>query len=207
MFKKIKNLLIESTIGSKKKYFRDEPNILSERLKSHLESGNLLTENIFRYGSESYFELIKEARIAYNEGNIALSPCDVEIVNSDIGEKGIFEGEEVWLDIPYVVDEEIISEAEYQGKKVSLGKPKRGGSKAYYVYVKGCLSDKSKVKKIPFGSGMKSKLSNPEARKRYNARHGCSKGRHNDKCKAGYYSCRLPRYAKSLGLSGGGTWW
>ena len=30
----------------------------------------------------------------------------------------------------------------------------------------------------------------------------------NDKTKPGYWSCRLPRYAKSLGLSGGGgQWW
>jgi len=54
---------------------------------------------------------------------------------------------------------------------------------------------------------IKAKLSNKEAKKSYNARHGCSEGRHNDKCKAGYWSCRLPRYAKKLGLSGGGTWW
>ena len=106
-----------------------------------------------------------------------------------------------------ITEDEIINEAEYQGKKVSIGKPKRGGSKAYHVYVKGCGKDKSKVKKINFGSGMKAKLSNPEAKKNYNARHGCSKGRHNDRCKAGYWSCRLPRFAKSLGLSGSGTWW
>ena len=55
--------------------------------------------------------------------------------------------------------------------------------------------------------GLKAKLSNKEAKKSYNARNGCSEGRHNDKCKAGYWSCRLPRYAKKLGLSGGGTWW
>ena len=69
-------------------------------------------------------------------------------------------------------------------------------------------SNPSGVKQIRFGSGgLKAKLSNKDAKKSYNARHGCSKGRHNDKCKAGYWSCRLPRYAKKLGLSGGGTWW
>jgi len=87
-----------------------------------------------------------------------------------------------------------------------------GGGKAYKVFVPGCAvktkSNPRGIKKISFGSGgLKAKLSNKDAKKSYNARHGCSKGRHNDKCKAGYWSCRLPRYAKKLGLSGGGTWW
>ena len=42
-----------------------------------------------------------------------------------------------------------ITEAEYQGKKVELNKPKRGGSKKYYVYVKNPKTDR--VKKISFG--------------------------------------------------------
>lgn len=42
-----------------------------------------------------------------------------------------------------------ITEAEYQGKKVQLNKPKRGGAsgKKFYVYVK----DGDKVKKVSFG--------------------------------------------------------
>jgi len=86
-----------------------------------------------------------------------------------------------------------------------LNKPKRGGSKAYYVYVKN--PDTGNVIKVEFGSGMRAKIDDPEARKRYDDRHGCSKGRHDDKTKPGYWSCRLPRYSKSLGLSGGGQWW
>jgi hypothetical protein len=50
-----------------------------------------------------------------------------------------------------------INEAEFKGKDVSLNKPKRGGSKAYYVYVK----DGDKVKKVSFGSGgLKAKINN-----------------------------------------------
>ena len=40
-----------------------------------------------------------------------------------------------------------ITEAEYQGKKVKLNDPIRGGSKKFYVYVK----DGDKVKKVSFG--------------------------------------------------------
>lgn len=101
-----------------------------------------------------------------------------------------------------------IPEAEYQGKKVELSKPKRGGSKKFYVYVK---DPKTKnIKKVSFGADsgggkLAVKLKDPKARKAFADRHNCDQK--NDKTKAGYWSCRLPRYAKSLGLSGGGTWW
>jgi len=88
-----------------------------------------------------------------------------------------------------------LNEAEYQGKDVELNKPKRGGSKAYYVYVK----DGDKVKKVLFGSGeLKAKINNPEARKAFASRHDCKNKK--DKTTAGYWSCNLPKYAKQLGL-------
>ena len=88
-----------------------------------------------------------------------------------------------------------IDEAEFKGKKVSLGKPKRGGPKAYYVYVK----DGDKVKKVTFGSGgLRAKIKNKEARNAFAARHNCKDKK--DRTKAGYWSCNLPRYAEALGL-------
>ena len=101
-----------------------------------------------------------------------------------------------------------MDEAEYQGKKVALSKPKRGGSKKFYVYVKNPKT--KKVKKVSFGAAggggnLAVKLKDPKARKAFADRHNCDQKK--DKTKAGYWSCRLPRYAKSLGLSGGGTWW
>ena len=98
-----------------------------------------------------------------------------------------------------------IDEAEYQGKDVELNKPKRGGSKKYYVYVKNPKT--GKVKKINFGDagGLTAKINDPAAKRSFVARHKCKQK--NDKTKAGYWACRLPRYAKSLGLKGGGAWW
>ena len=101
-----------------------------------------------------------------------------------------------------------VREAEYQGKDVQLNKPKRGGSKKFYVYTKNPKT--GKVKKVSFGADsgggkLAVKLKDPKARKAFADRHNCDQK--NDKTKAGYWSCRLPRYAKSLGLSGGGTWW
>jgi hypothetical protein len=101
-----------------------------------------------------------------------------------------------------------LTEAEYQGKKVEIGKPKRGGSKKFYVYVKNPKT--KKVKKVSFGAkdgggNLSVKLRDPKARKAFADRHNCEQK--NDKTKPGYWACRLPRYAKLLGLSGGGRWW
>jgi len=187
--------------------------IVSEGLRYHLDNQIPLVENVYRYGSESYFNLINEVRKLQSEGKVDLSYLDKELLNTDIGKKVMFEGKEVWLDIP-MEDNEILTEAKFRGKTVKTSSPQRSssGGKAYKVYVSGCnkktKSNPSGVKQIRFGSGgLKAKLTQPDRKKAYNARHGCSKGRHNDKCKAGYWSCRLPRYAKKLGLSGGGTWW
>jgi hypothetical protein len=93
-----------------------------------------------------------------------------------------------------------VGEAEYQGKDVELNKPKRGGSKKYYVYVKNPKT--GNVKKISFGDpGLKTKSGNKGRAKSFAARHNCEKK--NDKTKAGYWACRLPRY----GLVKGGKWW
>ena len=56
-----------------------------------------------------------------------------------------------------------------------------------------------KIKTLRFGSGgLKTKINNPKARQAFAKRHRCSEK--TDKTKASYWSCRLPRYAKLLGL-------
>jgi hypothetical protein len=99
-----------------------------------------------------------------------------------------------------------VDEAKYQGKEVALNKPKRGGSKKFFVYTKNPKT--GKVVKVSFGgtTGLKAKINNAEARKSFAARHNCATKK--DKTKSGYWSCRLPRYAKLLGLksSFGGYW-
>jgi len=98
-------------------------------------------------------------------------------------------------------DDEYINEAKKKKKKEKkdppIGKPKRGGSKAYYVYVRDPKT--KKVKKVSFGSGgLRAKIRNPKARKAFAARHNCKNKK--DRTKAGYWSCNLPRYAPQLGL-------
>ena len=170
--------------------------ILSEGLKHHIKEGLPLIHNIFRPLSKKYFELFREARELYNNGMISVSEDDIELLESNIGEIDIFEGVNVPLDYP-ISEEELLAEAEKAGKKVSIGKPKRGGSKKFYVYVR---KPGGKIKKVSFGdtTGLRAKLNNPAARRAFAARHDCKNKK--DRTKASYWSCRLPRYAKLLGF-------
>jgi len=179
---------------------------INEALDYHREKKVPLSESIFRMYSESYFATFREARRLYHEGKMSdLSFVDKDLLETDIGTFGEYNGERVPLDCPVMVE---MNEAEYQGKKVQLNKPKRGGSKKFYVYV---MNPKTKkVKKVSFGAKggggkLAVKLKDPQARKAVSDRHNCPTKK--DKTKAGYWACRLPRYAKSLGMSGGGTWW
>ena len=79
-----------------------------------------------------------------------------------------------------------IYEAEYQGKKVNLNDPIRGGSKKFYVYVK---NEKGNVIKVSFGdtTGLSIKRDDPARRKSFRARHNCDNP--GPKTKARYWSC------------------
>jgi len=162
---------------------------LVEKTKKKIESGKykkpLLVDknNQIVNGHHRY-----DAYLALNEKNVPV----VKVLNATVAElKDKFSH----------TTEESLQEAEYDGRDVELNEPKRGGSKKFYVYVK----DGDKVKKVEFGdtTGLKVKLDDKEAAKSFAARHKCSQKK--DKTKAGYWSCRLPRYAKQLGLSGGGS--
>jgi hypothetical protein len=170
--------------------------ILSENLRYHVENKLPLTENTFRYGSESFLNLWAEARSLYLREVIHVNDDDKEILEeTDLGNWGMYENQQVPLDLLLLESEEL-EEAEGKKKNPPIGKPKRGGSKKFYVYVK----DKGKIKKVSFGdtSGLSAKINNPDARRAFAKRHDCANK--TDRTKASYWSCRLPRYAKLLGL-------
>jgi hypothetical protein len=250
--------------------------ILSEGLKYHMDKKQPLTENVYRAGSERYFDLWAEARALYSRGILEINnQDDIEILTeTHLGYFGILEdGTKVPLD--FIMEEEQeettefninkvwdfieskpfynkdymptfntaeeiydefgpkemelynnfewedtyedklhprelaarqrqanynalagLNEAKDKKKTPPIGKPKRGGSKKFYVYVR----DKGKIKKVSFGdtSGLSAKINNPEARRAFAKRHDCANKK--DRTKASYWSCRLPRYAKLLGL-------
>ena len=315
--------------------------LISEGLQYHIDKKIQLHESVYRIGSEKHFELIREARALWVRGIIDVSEDDQAILETHLGNFGLYEGESVPLDMPMVneeVDEEGFSDkiiksvikpeevsrlskvlnsnnipfkteklgkvtmfkfksyddvdkvealisrnridieevTRYSGflrnpddpdsepfnptgavaqfkedlkalfgkfksdlknpefikgvaeimvnwksllrsqldekkkakskkKDPPIGKPKRGGSKAYYVYVRDPKT--KRIKKVSFGSGgLRAKIRNPKARKAFAARHKCAQK--NDRTKPSYWSCRLPRYAKQLGLgSNMNTFW
>ena len=93
----------------------------------------------------------------------------------------------------------IIDEKKKKKKDPPIGKPMRSssGGKAYKVYVRDPKT--KKVKTVRFGSGgLRAKINDSKARSAFSKRHKCPQKK--DKTKASYWSCRLPRYAKLLGL-------
>ena len=330
-------------------------NIISENLQYHINESLNLYENEFRIGSKAYMDLFNEARGLWKEGKLKIGSLDESLLETNLGEFGIYEGEKVPLDLPmiesnpyqpiiedikvyskvyeglniedsYNIDkidsndvsnsfiftdkhgikrkldlykgnsvkilwfnptsqkwttEDIpskyeddkvmntigkilvkiilpkyssfsfiplnqaryhlfraliynnldtskyemdfdettreievykidnLNEAEYKGKKVQLGKPKRGGTKKFYVYVKDPKT--KKIKKVSFGAAgggqnLRVKFRDPKARNAFAERHNCSQKK--DRTTPGYWSCRLPRYAKQLGLGNNmNTFW
>ena len=178
--------------------------LLFEGLQYHIDKKLPLFETVYRIGSNKHLSLIKEARKMYSRNIIDLCEEDEALIKTHLGEFALYEGESIPLDLP-MLNEEKVEEAEFKGKDVPLNKPKRGGSKAYYVYVKDPKS--KKVKKVSFGSGgLRAKIKNKQARNAFAARHNCKNKK--DRTKAGYWSCNLPRYASALGLGANqNTFW
>jgi len=181
------------------KSFNDDEVFISEHLQYHINNDMSITENIFRYGSESYFNLLKESRELYDKGLVELSGHDKELFeSSDIGKFEMFNGELVPLDLPLEIMEEI-NEAEYKGREVKLNHPVRSsGPKKYKVFVKNPKTGNVKV--VHFGDvsgGLTAKVSDPKARKSFAARHQCHLKK--DKTKAGYWACRLNKFGHLFG--------
>jgi len=172
----------------------------------HINEGVGVDKNLFRPGSRAFFALFREARELYNEGQYTpVSQEEKEILeNSNLGEVVRINGEIIPLDFP-MLNDATISEAEYKGKKVSLGKPTKntGGGKKYKVYVRNPKT--GNVKKITYGDskgGLKGNWNNAEARKSFAARHNCKDKK--DRTKAGYWACRAH---KDFGKNVPGRFW
>ena len=168
-------------------------------IREHVAKRVPFTECMFRPGSAAFTEFYRQVRECADKLNLDWE--DQELIATDIGECIMVEGEMVALDVP-MIEEEELDEAEYQGRKVKLNSPKRGGSKKFYVYTK---NKKGNVIKVSWGdtTGLSVKAKDRGAVKSFVARHKCKTA--NDKTTARYWSCRTPRY-KALGVKGG-QWW
>lgn len=173
--------------------------LISEGLAYHLDNSIDLNENIYRPQSVNFIALFTEARQLLNRELLSLSDEDIwYLTETDLGLTGAYKGITVPLDYP--MTQEFLLEVKAKAKKKTpeLNKPKRGGSKKFYVFVRNPKT--KKIKKVSFGdtTGLSAKINNPAARKSFAARHKCAQKK--DKTQAGYWACRLPRYAKLLGL-------
>jgi hypothetical protein len=177
---------------------------ISEGMQYHLDNKIPITETVYRPLSEGFMRLMKEARTLHSLGLYqALTEDENEILESDLGEVGVYEGQEVPLDL-LMVEEEELDEAKYKGKDVKLNKPQRGGSKKFYVYVRDPKS--GNIRKVSFGArGMSVKLNDPKRRKAFVDRHNCKEKK--DKTTAGYWACRIGRYPHLFGGKTKYTWW
>lgn len=164
---------------------------ISEGLDYHISRGYSIIESVYRPGSKAHLEILAEARSLYFSGSLLVEGIDrLLLETTDLGKTGFYQGQEVSLDLP--LEELDINEE----KKPKLGYPTRGGSKKYVVYVRNPHT--GNIKKIQFGDpGLNAKVSNPKARKSFAARHNCAEKK--DRTKAGYWACRINRYAHLWG--------
>ena len=180
---------------------------ISESLSYHLKHEIDLLDSVFRIGSDSWLNCVNEARSLWEEGSIELGNDDLFLISTEAGSKGIFEGEEVQLDVPFEIyygeDGEDLYEAEYQNKKVDLNKPRRmSGKHKFRVFTK---NDKGRVVKVEWGQpGATIKNDNPEASRSFRARHKCKTP--GPRWKARWWACNVGRYAKLLGLKSNKPW-
>ena len=145
------------------------------------------------------FKKINELSIEDDNAINLYDSFDIELSESFVIETGIvgftddgviIEADEAtleFLDLNNVLLESTeLDEAEYQGRKVQLGKPMAGDVAKSKVYVK---KPNGKVVKVNFGDkNMRIKKSNPARRKSFRARHNCANP--GPRWKARYWSCR-----------------
>ncbi len=170
------------------KTFEDWQNV-SPELKAHIEEGLDLTNSFFRLGSDAYIKLFEEVKQYWDKGNVILKgPSGWMAKNLEVGKPAI-----------------------YQGKKVKLDSPERGGKKKFIVYRNTGRTDKEGnviAKKIEWGDP-KSVIKNDDPGRAANfwARHGCDKMEKMDPTKAGFWACYGPTlFGKQLGLKSDQPW-
>ena len=153
--------------------------------------------NMLDYWKETTFEKYGNVDIELNPDEVWFNKVKILDDEFEKDKLSYTKRKQAWLDNERAKGRTSGLDENKKKKNPPLNKPKRGGSKAYYVYVKDPKT--KKIKKVSFGSGgLKAKINNPKARQAFAKRHRCSEK--TDKTKASYWSCRLPRYAKLLGL-------
>lgn len=160
-------------IGMKKKGKKEVPNCVPKKEGFTNEDFSSLIDEILN--NEIGEGIIEDLRITSNSlTNERITSTKLEeMVNEALTEY-------------YTMTEETLNEAEYKGRKVSLGKISKGDSKKYKVHVK---NGKGNVVKVEFGDpNMEIKRDNPARKKSFRARHHCENP--GPRWKARYWACK-----------------
>ena len=172
-------------------------NLFSNYINDY-EGGNVNNERMIRKNKELIrMDLIHFIQIYLEESddmNESKMDMNIESIIKKVLVEEFMNDEFLYEDIHGSVEEvNLLQEAEYQGRKVQLGKIMQGDIKKFKVYVK---NDKGKVVKVNFGFGGKSakgkrmviKKNNPERRRSFRARHNCDNP--GPRWKPRYLACR-----------------
>jgi hypothetical protein len=187
---------VEFTVENKYRLMMFLLNLFSNYIKDY-EGGDFKNQRI----AERNKELIKTDLIQFIQVYLDFSKDDdineniiKSIINKVLMEQFVETYDFIYEDIYGSVEVvNLLQEAEYQGRKVQLGKIMQGDIKKFKVYVK---NDKGKVVKVNFGFGGKSakgkrmtiKKNNPERRRSFRARHNCDNP--GPRWKPRYWACR-----------------
>lgn len=152
------------------------------------QGANLLRIGIAKNLSESDCDKLSQ-QLANKIFEMGLNEFDLEFTTDDeVMDEETYDGDEFFeaYGVMWFNEDDMLDEAEYQGRKVPLGKPMRGDVKKFKVYVK---NPSGNVVKVNFGDpNMKIKKSNPARRRSFRARHNCDNP--GPRTKARYWSCR-----------------
>lgn len=163
---------------------------VSEGFQYHMENGLDITESVYRLGSEAYKQLFEETKKYWDEGNIILSD------------------KAAWM----AKNLEVGTPAIYDGRKVELDTPFRGGDKKFTVYHNSGKKDKDDniiAIKIEWGdtTGLSIKNDDPKASASFWARQQCDLKKKMDPNTAGFWACYAASlFNKQLGLTSDNPW-
>ena len=163
---------------------------VSEGFKYHIENGLDITNSVYRIGSQAYTDLFEETKKYWDEGNIILSDKAAWMAkNLEVGKPAI-----------------------YDGRKVKLDSPTRGGDKKFIVYHNSGKTDEDDnviANKIEWGDtgGLSIKNDDPKAAASFWARQQCDLKKKMDPSKAGFWACYASvLFSKQIGLSSDEPW-
>ena len=174
-----------------------DSSMTSKGLRKHIEEGLGLPDSFFRLGSKAYLKMFKEIEAYWDKNNVILrGPTKWMIENLEVGTPAIFDGERVFLDVPF-----------------------RGGQKKFIVYHNsGRTNSRGEIiaKKIEWGDpNLTVKNDQYNRSKSFWNRQGCDgyykksgkKTRRLDPSTAGFWACYGPTlFASQLELQSDMPW-